>query len=257
MQPQTVLITGASWGIGLELARQFAQHGHALILLARSAPALEQLAQELRSAHRVQAEVLVADLREAGAPAQIAAAVQQRGLQVDILVNNAGFGLLGPFAALDAQQQGDMVQVNIAALTALTRQFLPGMLERGRGGVLNVASTAAFQSGPSMAVYYASKAYVLSFSEALHEEVDGTGLKVSCLCPGPTHTGFVAVAKMETSNLFKFGAHSAAQVAQYGYAAFQRNDAIAIPGLKNTLLALGSKLSPRFLSRRIAKAMNG
>jgi short-subunit dehydrogenase len=257
MSTLTALITGASSGIGLELAKTMAQQGHTVILLARTAAALEQLAQELRQQYKVEAHVVLADLRQPAALNQIAEELARRQLRVDILVNNAGFGLLGPIAELDPQQQLDMIQVNVAALAGLTRLFLPGMIERKAGGVLNVASTASFQSGPNMAVYYASKAFVLSYTEALREEVAGTGLRVSCLCPGPTHTGFVAVAKMEGINLFKFGAHSAQQVAQFGYAAYQANQAIAIPGLKNKLLAFGSKMSPRFLSRKIAMVMNG
>lgn len=257
MSKLSALITGASSGIGLELARTMAQQGHAVILLARTAAALEQLAQELRQQYQVEVHVVLADLRQPAALNQIAEELARRQLRVDILVNNAGFGLLGPIAELDAQQQLDMIQVNVAALAGLTRLFLPGMLERKAGGVLNVASTASFQSGPNMAVYYASKAFVLSYTEALREEVAGTGLRVSCLCPGPTHTGFVAAAKMEGINLFKFGVHSAQQVAQFGYAAYQANRAIAVPGLKNKLLAFGSKISPRFLSRKIAMVMNG
>jgi len=264
MEQPTVLITGASSGIGMELAALFAAQGHPLVLLARSQPALEQIAQDLRSRFKVSAHVLVADLCQHHAAAHIASELQQRSLTVDILVNNAGFGLLGAVAELDAARQMDMIQVNIAALTQLTRLLLPGMLQRqvartasnAFGGVLNVASTAAFQAGPNMAVYYATKAYVLSFTEALHEELAHTGLHVSCLCPGPTHTGFSAVAKMEHSLLFKLGAQSAAEVAKVGHVAFQRNQTIAVSGWRNRLLAHATKLTPRFLTRKIAMALN-
>lgn len=256
MNKQTVLITGASSGIGLELARKFAREGYSLVLVARSIKNLEQLADELRKNYKVEAHVLAADLRLAGAASGIAQELKSRNLAVDILVNNAGFGLLGPFAQLDAQQQLDMIQVNIVALSALTRLLLPPMIERNVGGILNVASMAAFQAGPNLAVYYATKAFVLSFTEALHEEVSHTNLHVSCLCPGPTHTGFVAAANMENVNLFKLGAQSAAEVAEYGFKAYQQNRAIAIPGLKNWLLGFSTKFSPRLLTRKVAGLLN-
>ena len=267
-QQPTVLITGASSGIGMELAAQFAAAGHPLVLLARSQPTLEHIAHDLRTRFKVAASVLVADLCQQQAAVQIARELEQRNLSVDILVNNAGFGLLGATAELDATRQMDMIQVNIAALTQLTRLLLPGMLQRQANnkansktestfsGVLNVASTAAFQAGPNMAVYYATKAYVLSFTEALHEELASSGLHVSCLCPGPTHTGFSAVANMGDSLLFKLGAQSAAEVAAVGYRAFQRNQAIAVSGWRNQLLAQATKLTPRFLSRKIAMVLN-
>ncbi len=256
MKQQTVLVTGASSGIGLELAKAFAQQGYSVVLLARNQQALEQLAQSLRSQYKVGAEVLVADLRQPDAAAQVAQELARRGLQVDVLVNNAGFGVLGAFAQSDLQEQTDMMQVNMVALTQLTRLLLPAMLARNTGGVLNVASTAALQGGPNMAVYYASKAFVLSFSEALHEELAHTGLHVSCLCPGPTRTAFFAAENMAHARLLKFGAHSASEVAQIGFTAFQRNQAIAIPGLKNRLLAFSTRFAPRFVTRKMAQALN-
>ena len=150
----------------------------------------------------------------------------------------------------------DMIQVNITAVAHLTRLLLPGMIKRNVGGILNVASTAAFQGGPNMAMYYATKAFVLSFTEALHEEVAGTNLHVTCLCPGPTHTGFVAAANMEGVNLFKMGAESADAVAQVGYSAFRNNKAVAISGFKNKLVAFSTRLAPRAVARKIAKALN-
>ena len=184
MAQQTTLITGASSGIGMELAREFAQHGHSIVLVARGVDKLEELAHELRSKHNVRAEVIGADLTQPNAPEQIVKTLAERNLTIDVLVNNAGFGERGAFAQIDTQRQLDMIQVNITAVAHLTRLLLPGMIQRNAGGILNVASTAAFQGGPNMAMYYATKAFVLSFTEALHEEVTGTNLHVTCRCPG-------------------------------------------------------------------------
>jgi short-subunit dehydrogenase len=256
MAQHTVLVTGASSGIGMELARLFAQQGHNLVLLARGRKSLEALAQELQTQYRGSAQVLDADLCDPKAPTAIAQELEKRHIQIDVLVNNAGFGLLGPHATLDAQRQLDMLQVNITALVHLTRLLLPGMLERNTGGVLNVASTAAFQAGPNMAIYYATKAFVLSYTEALHEEVGGTALHVSCLCPGPTHTGFVEAAGMQGVGLFKLGAQSAQDVARVGFSAFQRNQTIAVSGFKNLAMVILGKFSPRYAARKIAQFLN-
>ena len=256
MKNLTALITGASSGIGLQLAKKFAEQGHPVILLARNKSQLEKIAHEIRTDFNISADIIVADLFLPEAPDQIANELKERNLNVDILINNAGFGLQGSYDKLDLRQQLNMIQVNIMALAHLTRLFLPEMIRRNAGGILNVASTAAFQAGPNMAVYYATKAFVLNFTEALHEEVRQTKLHVSCLCPGPTHTGFQAAANMGDANLFKFGAHSAEAVARLGYSAFQKNQTIAIPGFKNNILALGSKLSPRFVTRKIAQFLN-
>ena len=185
----TALITGASSGIGRDLARVFAADGYNLVLVARRAAALQGLADELTRDYRIAASVIAADLAEPDATAQIVAQVSAAGTVVDVVVNNAGFGLQGTVAELPLERQLEMIQVNVTALTALSRSFLPSMLSRNRGGILNVGSTAAFQPGPLMAVYYATKAYVESFTEALAEEVSGTAVRVSCLCPGPTETG--------------------------------------------------------------------
>ncbi len=256
MVQQTTLITGASSGIGMELARVFAQHDHSLVLVARGVDKMEVLARELRSKHNVRVEVIGADLTQSNAPEQIIKTLGERNITVDVLVNNAGFGERGPFSQIDTQRQLDMIQVNITAVAHLTRLLLPGMIWRNVGGILNIASTAAFQGGPNMAMYYATKAFVLSFTEALHEEVAGTNLHVTCLCPGPTHTGFVAAAHMEGINLFKMGAESAEVMAQVGYAAFQKNKAIAISGFKNKLTVFSTRLAPRAIARKIAKALN-
>ena len=251
-----VLITGASSGIGLELAKTFAKHGHSVLLLARNTRKLQQISRELRKDFNVMVDFVEADLSQPNASTQIAEEVNRRNLNIDILVNNAGFGLQGSYADLEWQRQLDMLQVNIVALSHLTRLFLPAMIERNSGGVMNVASTAAFLAGPNMALYYATKAFVLSLTEALHEEVAGTNVHITCLCPGPTHTGFFAAGNMDGGKLLKMGAQTAEDVAQFGYAAFQSNQAIAISGLQNKLVAFAGKLSPRFMTRRIAKVLN-
>lgn len=255
MAEQIALITGASSGIGWELAKVFAQHGHPVVLVARSTEKLEQLAQELHSSFRVHAFAITADLAESDAPEKIAEELRRRDMRVDILVNNAGFALEGRFAQLDLRRQLDMIQVNVAAIAHLTRIFLPEMIRRNRGGVLNVASTAAFQAGPLWAIYCATKAFVLSFTEALHEEVAGTSLRVTCLCPGPTETGFAAVAGVENSTLYTWVAGRPDLVARFGYEALQKNQAVAIPGLVNNILALSVKLAPRSVARKVAMTL--
>lgn len=256
MEQQTVLITGASSGIGLALAQLFAAQGYGLVLVARRQDVLEALSDELRLKYQVEARVLVADLCDPQTPRQIVQTLTDQGVVVDVLVNNAGFGLLGPHVKLDEQRQLDMLQVNITALVHLTRLLLPAMLERNRGGVLNVASTAAFQAGPGMAVYYATKAFVLSYTEALHEEHKLSRLHISCLCPGPTATDFVEVAGMQGLGMFKFGAQSASDVAQTGLRGFEAGRAVVVSGLKNKLLAGLGKLSPRWLTRQVAGFLN-
>ncbi|HEX8292580.1 MAG TPA: SDR family oxidoreductase, partial [Pyrinomonadaceae bacterium] len=236
-QKMTALVTGASGGIGEELARLFAADGHGLVLVARSRDKLARLAEELHEKHGVGARVLAADLARAGAPQEIFDELRGAGVAVDALVNNAGFGSYGLFAETDLRSELDLLQVNVVALTHLTKLFLPGMLARGRGYVMNVASTAAFQPGPLMAVYYASKAYVLSFSEALANECGGTGVRVSALCPGPTETGFVAAAGMGDSKLFDRAVMDARTVAVEGYRGMLAGKTVVIPGRRNNLLA--------------------
>lgn len=251
---ETVLVTGASSGIGRELAFCFARDGADCVLLARSEDALHDLAETLTSRFDVAANVLPADLSEHDAAAKIQDELNERGLSVDVLVNNAGFGARGRFAELDRQRQIDMIQVNVTTLTDLTRCLLPDMLERGEGGVLNVASTAAFQPGPRMSVYYATKAYVLSFSDGLSEELSDTGVTATCLAPGPTRTSFIDEARMDESRLFQFATvMSAEDVAQTGYEAFRTGRPVAIPGVANKLGAFLVRFSPRAVTRKLVR----
>ena len=251
----TALVTGASGGIGEELARLFAADGHGLVLVARRRDRLERLAAELREGHGVEARVLAADLARPDAPRELFEELEGAGVAVDALVNNAGFGSYGLFAGTDLRSELGLLQVNVVALTHLTKLFLPGMLARRRGYVMNVASTAAFQPGPLMAVYYASKAYVLSFSEALANECAGTGVVVSALCPGPTETGFVAAAGMGDSRLFDRAVMDARTVAAEGYRGLLAGKAVVIPGLRNNLLARSIGLFPRGLVTRVVRGI--
>jgi short-subunit dehydrogenase len=252
---ECVLITGASSGIGLELAKCFAADGCRLILVARNTAALEALAEELRLEHKIEVRALTADLRLAETPQRIFAALTGAGIVVDVLVNNAGFGTHGEFVETPLDRQIDMVQVNVTALTDLTGLFLPGLIQRRRGGVLNVASTAAFQPGPRMAVYYATKAFVVSFGEAIAEEVNGTGVTVTTICPGPTRTNFGRVANFRGSDSLLRGAMTAEAVAAHGHRAFRRGRVLVISGLQNRLPALIVKFLPRILVRKIVKRL--
>ncbi|MFW6223999.1 MAG: SDR family NAD(P)-dependent oxidoreductase [Spirochaetota bacterium] len=244
---RTALVTGASSGIGLELARKLAEEGFDLVLVARSADRLEALAAELRKQHGHGVTVITADLSRPEAPEEVVRTVAEAGITVDVLVNNAGFANYGPYLHSDRQRELDMIQVNVTALTHLTHLLLPGMVERGGGRVLNVASTAAFQPGPLMAGYFATKAFVLHFSEAVASELSGTGVTVTALCPGPTSSGFQERAGMEGSKLLKFGTMSSRTVAEYGYRALMRGKRVAVPGFSNRL----GTLAPRLLPRRI------
>jgi hypothetical protein len=253
---ETVLITGASSGIGLELARCFAADGCRLILLARNTNALEILAGELRQAHKIETLVLTADLSNPETPARVFKELQGRGIMVDVLVNNAGFGANGTFAGLPLPRQLEMFQVNITALTNLTGLFLPGMIERRRGGLLNVGSLAGFLPGPGMNVYYATKAFVLSFTEALAEELAGTGVTATAICPGPTATNFGNIShgnKMRRLNTPKM---AAANVASYGHRAFRRGRTLAIPGWQYQVLLFLFRIMPRWCVRKMAGRFN-
>ena len=255
MARETVLITGASSGIGLELARLFAADGSDLVLVARRGEKLEELRRELEQSHGIVAEVLVEDLATAAAPQAIFDRLAGENRTINVVVNNAGFGAVGPVAEIGLRRQMEMLQVNVVALAHLTMLFLPGMLQRGQGGVLNVGSTAAFQPGPLMAMYYASKAFVLSFSEALAEELRGTPVRVCCLCPGPTRTEFAATARLEDRLLFKLGTASASQVARAGYRGFRRGKPLVIPGTLNKIGTLAVRLTPRTVIRKVTKRL--
>jgi uncharacterized protein len=240
------LVTGASSGIGLEIARVLAPD-HDVVLAARRADKLEALASDIGGAR-----VVAVDLGDPAGPRRLVAEVPT----VDVLVNNAGIGDFGLFADATASKLDEMIELNIGALTRLSRAYLPGMLERGQGRIMNVASTAAFQPGPLMAVYYATKAYVLSLSEALAEETRGTGVTVTALCPGPTASGFQAGAAMENSRLVKGRKlPSAASVAGYGVKAMQRGNVVAVPGAMNKVLAASVRVSPRPVIRRLVHRM--
>ena len=239
------LVTGGTSGIGYELASLLARDGHPLALVARNEAELDRVAGELRQRHGVAVETVAADLARPEAVAAVVAELERRGIAVETLVNNAGFASYGPFAESDLDRELAMIGVNVAALTHLTRRFLPGMLARGQGRILNVASTAAFQPGPLMAVYYASKAYVLSFSEALAEELRGSGVTVTALCPGPTATGFQERASLEESRLFQGTLMDARTVAAVGYAGLKAGKRVVIPGARNWLLAEAVRFAPR------------
>jgi short-subunit dehydrogenase len=255
---KTALITGASSGIGYALAKRFAQDGTNLVLVARDEARLGQIAQELGAAHGVSAKVIRADLSRATAPAEVYRETQKQSLAVDYLVNNAGFGLGGPFVDTALQAELDMLQVNIVSLVHLTKLYLQDMHKRGTGGILNVASTAAFQPGPLMAIYYSSKAFVLSFTEAIAEELRGSGITVTALCPGPTATDFQRRAKIEGVRLMKskaIGMMTASEVAEIGYRAFLQGKAVVIPGLVNKIGAQSVRISPRALVRKITRKL--
>jgi short-subunit dehydrogenase len=245
---EVALVTGASSGIGLEIARLLAADGKDLVIVARNRERLTQIAGELQSQHKASVNVLAADLSDPDAPASIARALGGIGLSVDVLVNNAGMGVYGPFLETDLARELEMIRVNLVALTELTKMFLPGMVRRGRGRILNVSSTAAFQPGPLMAVYYATKAYALSFSEALANEVRGTGVTVTALCPGPTLTDFQRRAGMEQTKLLRTPmVTDVKSVARAGYEGMKKGKTLVIPGPLNWLLVQGVRLLPRNL----------
>lgn len=254
---KTALITGASSGIGLELARVFAREKHRVVLVARSEKALQQLAQELEQQYGTEAVVLATDLSQREAPQQIFDELQRRGLTVDFLVNNAGFGDFGLFAETSWAKEEQMLDLNIRALTHLTKLFVPGMVQRRSGRIMQLASTAAFQPGPLMAVYYATKAYVLSFSEAIANELQGTGVTVTALCPGPTASGFQDAAALGESKLVKGKKlPTSAEVAEYGYRALLRGNTVAVHGLMNSLMAQSVRFTPRKMVTALVRRMS-
>ena len=250
---ETALITGASGGIGYELAKEMAQKGHDLIVVARSEDKLRAMAQAFKQQYGVQVDVIAKDLLQPSAPDEIFTELQDAGKTIDILVNNAGFASYGFFHELDRNKELNMMQLNMVTLTHLTHLFLSGMVQRGNGRILNVASTAAFQPGPLMAVYYATKAFVLSFSEAIANELDGTGVTVTALCPGPTESGFQSRAAMEESKLVQNGLMDAETVAKMGYSAMMAGKTIEIPGFSNKVGALMPRFFPRKMISKIVR----
>jgi uncharacterized protein len=249
---RTALITGASAGIGVDLAECFAADGYSLVLAARTESALREVAGRLARTHGVNATPIAVDLGVLGGGAILAQEIARNALSIDVLVNNAGYGHAGGFRESDAAVQLGMVDLNIRALVELTHIYWSGMLAGRSGGVLNVASTAAFQPGPLMAVYYASKAFVLSFSEALWEEARGSGVKVSCLCPGPTTSRFRERAGTDATRLSRVTTSmSSMSVARAGYRAWQRNQRVVIPGWRNRLAARVVPFAPRRVLLRV------
>ncbi len=248
---QTALITGASSGLGLECAKQLAADSWNLILVARSKDTLDALAQELQSAHKVTVQTVSLDLSLADAAHTLMQAIEKT--PIDLLVNNAGFGDFGLFQDADPLRVRQMIDLNIGALTDLTRAILPQMIARKSGRILNVASVAAFQPGPLMAVYYATKAYVLSFSEALSNELQGTGVTMTCLCPGPTKTGFEEHAHLGQSKLFKHGTMDAQTVVRAGLDACMKGKTLVIPGWKNRVGAFATRFISINFAAKIAR----
>ncbi len=253
----TTLITGASSGIGLELAKLFAGSGDDVVLTARDEGKLNNLAGVIREQHDVGATVIPCDLAKPSGVDELCHELFMRSIRIDTLVNNAGTGALGPFAELSADRQTAMVMLNVVALTRLTRILLPAMIDRGRGGVLNVGSIAAYQAGPNMSVYYATKAYVLSFTEGLREELADSGLHVTCLEPGATETGFGEDSGMNQLGMYASSVMPADAVAKAGYEGYRHNEDIVIPGWKNRLLATSTSLLPRFATRKIMAQLQG
>ena len=249
----TALVTGASSGIGWELAKLLAADGYDLVVVARGKK-LPSLARELEEGFRVRAVPVAADLSRADSAARVLAEAEKLGVPIDVLVNCAGLGVHGKFAETDPARELESIAVNVVALTALTKGVLPKMVERRSGRILNVASTAAFQAGPLMAVYYATKAYVLSFTEALADEVKGSGVTVTCLCPGPTETEFQKRAGVEKTALFRGPlVMDARRVAKAGYEGMQRGRRLVIPGVANKAIAFSVRFAPRKMVTAMAR----
>jgi len=253
-QTQTALITGASAGLGYEFAHLFAREKYNLVLVARSGPKLAQLAEQLRDAHGISVKTIPLDLGLPHAAQNLFEETQSAGIAVDILVNNAGYGKLGNFVHIPLEESYGQIQLNVLALTLLTRLYLPSMIERKFGRIMNVASTAAFQAGPLMAVYYATKAYVLSFSEAIANELQGSGVTVTCFCPGATLTEFQKRAGTERSRLLKkLQPMDAKTVAADGYRALMSGKNVSISGTRNWLVAESVRFAPRKLVTAISR----
>lgn len=246
------LITGASGGIGYDLAKLAAADSKNLVLVARSADKLNELAETLRKSNKSEIISIDVDLSEEAGVNALISEITAKNLQIDGLINNAGFGDFGDFAKADLQKNLEMIRLNISALTQLTHFAMQGMLKAGKGRIMNVASTAAFMPGPGMSVYYASKAFVLSFSEALTRELKGTGVTVTTLCPGPTETNFALSAGLGKSLMHRIlPAATSMSVAKAGYSAMKRGKTIEIPGLTNKLSAFTPRISPRSMVRNM------
>jgi hypothetical protein len=253
---KTALVTGASAGLGAEFSRLFAADGHDVVLVARRRENLEALAGELEKKHGVRATVLPEDLTDAGAPERIVKTLGERSIDVEFLVNNAGFGTSGPFARADVGRELAMVAVNITTLVHLTRLLLPPMIARNSGRILNIGSTAGFLPGPFMAGYYASKAFVNSFTEALAYELRGSGVTATVSCPGATLTEFATVAGNDKSRLFQTAAMQAQEVAAHGYRAMMRGRPMAIAGLRNQLSIQSLRMAPRAMAVALSASLN-
>ena len=253
----TALITGASSGIGLELASLAARDRHDLVLVSRNRERLESVGRGLADQYGVKVSIVAKDLADPSSAAELEADLSGRGIAVDVLVNNAGFGVYGFFAETPIQDEMAMIEVNVSAVTRLTKVFLRGMLERRRGWILNVASTAAFQPGPIMAVYYATKAYVLSFSEALASETEGTGVTVTTLCPGTTRTEFQKRAGFKPVPLLRspFMSGSAGEVARAGWEGMKDGKRLVVPGLFNKVAVQAERVTPRRLVTALVKRL--
>jgi uncharacterized protein len=254
---KTALITGASSGIGYELARIFARNKYNVVLVARNEKKLQEIAAELQKSYGISATVIAKDVSKLSAAQEIYDALKRDGITVDALVNNAGFGDFGFFTETSWEKELEMINLNMTSLTLLTKLFVKDMVARKHGQILNLASTASFQPGPLMAVYYATKAYVLSFSEAISNELQGTGVTVTALCPGPTESGFQAAADMGDSKLVKGKKlPSSKDVAEYGYTALMSGKVVAVHGVMNKIMAQSVRYSPRAVVRSLVRAMS-
>ncbi len=250
----TALITGSSNGIGLELAKIHASKGDNLVLVARNISSLQLLKSELEKSYKISVYVIGKDLSKTNSAQEVFEEVKNKNIKIDYLINNAGFGDFGLFIETDWRKEEQMLQLNITTLTQFTKLYAKEMVKNGKGKIMNVASTAAFQSGPTMAVYYATKAYVLSFSEAINNELEGTGVSVTTLCPGATESGFQAAAAMEESALVKGKKlPTSKEVAEYGYKAMMNNKVVAIHGLMNYILAKSVRFIPRSIVVKVTR----
>jgi uncharacterized protein len=248
----TCLVTGASSGIGADIARSLARRGHGVTLVARRTDRLDKLAAELRDRDGVRVETVGCDLGDSDARDRMRAQIEERGLRVEVLVNDAGFGTAGRFDRLDLERELEMVRVNVEAVVDLCGRYVPGLVERGRGAVLNVASTAGFQPLPRQATYSASKAFVLTFTDALHEDLAGTGVTATTLCPGPARTEFTTTAGIDWEALPDFIWSESAEVAEAGVKGLERGRRLVVPGALNRAGALGGQHAPRGLLLRVA-----